>query len=415
MLKQKRNHKILVLSDDPISDRVAGLGMRYLEIAKALSKEHDVTLFSTSEINQNIKDLKYLSAPVFRTINLGIKILLPNAKLKKDILEYDAILTQGITLTNLGLLTKFKKTILFDLYCPWFFENLEAQRNLGHKIEKINLKPLLKILKRGDFFICANEKQRDLYLGLLAASGRITPQIYKEDPALRNLIDIVPTGLSANSPQPTQKVLKGIHPGIGEKDKVLMWWGGIWDWLDPFSLLRALPSILLKRKDLKLVFFGIKHPSLKQAKPSAVEKSVQLAKELNLYNKNVFFLEEWAPYAERGNWLLESDLGIMTYTQNLETRFSWRTRVLDYLWADLPVIISEGDAMADLVKNHNLGRVVKSSDPESIARAILELLDHPEEYSKIKRNIQNFKPQLNWENTIIPIHNFLQKCNVRKL
>lgn len=411
MLKQKRNNKILVLSDDPISDRVAGLGMRYLEIAKALSKEHDITLFSTSEITGNIKDLKYLSAPVFRTINLGIKILLPNSKLKKEILEYDAILTQGITLTNLGLLTKFKKPILFDLYCPWFFENLEAQRNLGHKIEKINLKPLLNILRRGDFFTCANEKQRDLYLGLLAATGRITPQIYKEDPALRNLIDIVPTGLSSVSPQPTQKALKGIHPGIGERDKVLMWWGGIWDWLDPFSLLHAMPQILAKRKDLKLVFFGIKHPSLKQAKPSAAEKCLQLAKELNLYNKNVFFLEEWAPYAERGNWLLESDLGIMTYTQNLETRFSWRTRVLDYLWADLPVIISEGDAMADLVKNHNLGRVVKSSDPASIARAILELLDHPEEYSKIKRNIQNFKPQLNWENTIIPIHAFLQKCN----
>jgi len=415
MLKQKRNNKILVLSDDPISDRVAGLGMRYLEIAKALSKEHDVTLFSTSEITKNIKDLKYLSAPVFRTINLGIKILLPNSKLKKEILEYDAILTQGITLTNLGLLTKFKKPILFDLYCPWFFENLEAQRNLGHKIEKINLNPLLNILRRGDFFICANEKQRDLYLGLLAATGRITPKIYKEDPALRNLIDIVPTGLSSVSPQPTQKVIKGIHPGIGEKDKLLIWWGGIWDWLDPFSLLRALPPILEKRKDLKLVFFGIKHPSLKQAKPSSADKSVQLAKELNLYNKNVFFLEEWAPYEERGNWLLESDLGVMTYTQNLETRFSWRTRVLDYLWADLPVIISEGDAMADLVKNHNLGRVVKSSDPASIAQAVLELLDHPDEYSKIKKNIQNFKPQLNWENTIIPIHAFLQKCNMRKL
>ena len=28
---------------------------------------------------------------------------------------------------------------------------------------------------RGDFFVCASERQRDYWLGMLAAEGRITP------------------------------------------------------------------------------------------------------------------------------------------------------------------------------------------------------------------------------------------------
>ena len=32
-----------------------------------------------------------------------------------------------------------------------------------------------RLLQSGDFFICGNERQRDFWLGMLAANGRLTP------------------------------------------------------------------------------------------------------------------------------------------------------------------------------------------------------------------------------------------------
>ena len=50
-------------------------------------------------------------------------------------------------------------------------------------------------LLRGDFFICASDKQRDFWLGQLAALGRLNPATYDEEENLDELIRVVPFGL----------------------------------------------------------------------------------------------------------------------------------------------------------------------------------------------------------------------------
>ena len=39
-------------------------------------------------------------------------------------------------------------------------------------------------LRRGDFFLCASERQRHFWLGHLAALGRLSPTVYDADPKL---------------------------------------------------------------------------------------------------------------------------------------------------------------------------------------------------------------------------------------
>ncbi len=58
-----------------------------------------------------------------------------------------------------------------------------------------------------------------------------------------------------------------------------------------------------------------------------------LADELGLTGRHVFFNEEWVPYDERQNYLLDADVAVTTHFHHVETEFSFRTRVLDYLWA----------------------------------------------------------------------------------
>ena len=80
-------------------------------------------------------------------------------------------------------------------------------------------------------------------------------------------------------------------------------------------------------------------------------------------DKFVFFNEAWVPYDQRHNWLLDADCGVTTHFEHVETTFAFRTRVLDYLWAGLPIVTTDGDAFADLVRTERLGVVAKCAPP----------------------------------------------------
>ena len=67
-------------------------------------------------------------------------------------------------------------------------------------------------------------------------------------------------------------------------------------------------------------------------------EAVALAEELGLRDRVVFFNFGWVPYAERGRYLLEADVAVSAHFDDIETRFAFRTRFLDCLWAGLPVV-----------------------------------------------------------------------------
>ena len=73
-------------------------------------------------------------------------------------------------------------------------------------------------------------------------------------------------------------------------------------------------------------------------------KRLKLSRGLGLYDRTVFFNTDWVPYGDRGSYFHEVQIGVSTHYENLETRFSFRTRILDYLWAELPIIATGGDA-----------------------------------------------------------------------
>lgn len=94
----------------------------------------------------------------------------------------------------------------------------------------------------------------------------------------------------------------------------------------------------------------------------------RLAGELGLVGSHVFFNEGWVPYDKRQSYLLEADLGVSTHLDHLETAFSFRTRILDYIWASLPIVTTEGDALADLVTGEGLGSSVPPATPKRSRR-----------------------------------------------
>ncbi len=261
-------------------------------------------------------------------------------------------------------------------------------------------------LLRADFLLCASDRQRLFYLGQLAALGRINPFTYSDEPDLKRLIAIVPFGLPSTSPEHQQQVLKGVVPGIGPDDKVVLWGGGLYSWFDPLTLIRAM-GVLAKRHDnVRLFFQGTKHPGIDEM--PIVQESRELARELGLLGSSVFFNDEWVPYEDRQNYLLEADVGVSTHGFHLETTLAFRTRILDYLWTTLPMVVTKGDSFAELVKREDLGVAVPPEDVDALADALEHVLFDAGAAETARANIARVDERFRWEVVLKPLADYVR-------
>ena len=73
------------------------------------------------------------------------------------------------------------------------------------------------------------------------------------------------------------RAVKGVLPGIGPADRLLLWGGGIWNWFDPLTVIRAVGRLSEGRSDVKLLFLGLKHPSSAVAEMTMADQAVALA------------------------------------------------------------------------------------------------------------------------------------------
>jgi hypothetical protein len=128
-----------------------------------------------------------------------------------------------------------------------------------------------------------------------------------------------------------------------------------------------------------------------------------LANELGVTGTHVFFNHDWVPYDQRADWLLDADIGVSTHLDHVETAFSFRTRVLDYLWAGLPIVCTEGDSMGELVAEHELGVAVPPGDVGALADALDALLSDPERRTRAAAAVRAIAPDFGWHRALAPI------------
>lgn len=361
---------MLIVCGDRIGERMAGPSIRAWEIARALhARGLPVTLAAPGRPERE--------AP-FPLLGYDAR----GARLREAAEEADAIFVQGLSLAQYPFLAALDTPLAVDLYDPFVLENLPARvgdtpagRVRGHATD---LAALNEQLLRGDFFVCASEVQRDYWLGCLTALGRVNPRTYDQNPDLRGLLGLLPFGLPEEPPRPPDApVLRGVLPGIGPQDEIVLWGGGIWDWLDPLTLIRAVGRLAAERPRLRLYFMGTRSPSLYSPKRSMADRAIALAEEMGLRDRAVFFHEGWVPYEARVGFLLESDLGTSFHLPHLETRFAFRTRLLDCFWTGLPMLAVEGDVLSARIAELGLGLVVPPGDVDATAAALVALLDAP--------------------------------------
>jgi GT2 family glycosyltransferase/glycosyltransferase involved in cell wall biosynthesis len=386
---------LLLVCGDPVGATMAGPGVRAWEMARALGRAGVPVLLAVPNADppggEGFRVVSYAERP---------ERLMPLAG------QASAVLVQGFLLQKAPGLSTLGKPLVVDLYDPFILENLAffARDRLPFRqaIHGEHLGVLNEQLQAGDFFLCASERQRDYWLGMLAANDRVNPATYDADPTLRALIDVVPYGLPPEPPRALGPVLKGVEPGIAATDRVILWGGGLWDWFDPLTLVRALARVVAERPDVRLVFLGTRHPNAALPPMAMPGHTRELAVALGLADRHVYF-RDWVPYAERAAYLLEADLGVSLHPDSVETRFAFRSRLLDCFWAGLPLVCTRGDALADLVEREGLGQVVPPGDDAAVASALLTLLAEPDLRASLAPRFARVAATLTWDRAVAPL------------
>jgi glycosyltransferase involved in cell wall biosynthesis len=388
-------NRVLIVSHDVVDDRMAGPAIRCWEMARVLGREFLTTLAVPNQTT--------LQGEGFDLVTCDVKTLKGLAAQADMIVVFGFVLALKPFLKNAGV------PLVVDLYDPFHLENLQLMAS-EDMVERLrDHEGLLGVFRdqvaAGDFFLCASERQRDFWLGMLSAWNRINPYTYSDDPSLRRLIDVVPFGLPDEPPRHTRQVLKGAHPGIAPEDQVILWGGGIYDWLDPLTAIRAVAEVHRTHPRVRLFFMGIRHPNPLVHPMEMVNQAAALAEELGLKDRVVFF-NDWVPYAKRGAYLLEADVGLSLHLDHLETRFAFRTRLLDCIWAGLPMVVTEGDTLADTVEAYDLGHVVRVGDVAGVAETLRTLLDDPQARQKRSAGCQKAATPYRWEQAMRPLVEF---------
>src|SRR5690606_4320414 len=148
---------------------------------------------------------------------------------------------------------------------PFHLEQLEQARDLGEEVLRRTVTTSVPVLNqqhdRSDFLLCASDKKCDFWLDEPVAVGRTKPSNYNAYPSLSCLLRLVAYGVSDDPPRHERNAIKGVVPGIGPDDDVILWGGGIYTWFDPLTLIRAVDKLRARRPKVRLFFLGVQHPN----------------------------------------------------------------------------------------------------------------------------------------------------------
>jgi len=302
------------------------------------------------------------------------------------------------------------RRIVVDLFSQYAMEWMEVgrQHHQGYKrhawVQRTRT-VLGMQLTMADFILTCNERQRDSYAGMMISLGLISPHVYDSDPTLRRYIDSAPHGIRPELPERGRNVFRGIHPGFKETDKVIIWNGGIIQWYDPATLIEALR--ILGRDDIKLLFLGAAYPGIKDlGKGVRFQDAKAIAARNGQLDRTIFFEEGWVSHETAKRYVQEADISVCSYFDNLETRYSHRTRFVDLIWAELPFICTHGDILAEEVAKKGWGIVVPEEDPAALATAIEKLLDDDSFRMQCRSNLAAARASLQWDVTMEPLIRF---------
>ncbi|MGH9368823.1 MAG: hypothetical protein ACRD3M_14250 [Thermoanaerobaculia bacterium] len=347
--------RVAVLAPEPIRPRMAGMGIRALELARALSTEFDVRLLVPNSAEEALRAAG------------GVPVASVAAGLAEAAGSVEAAVVSGHAAA-----AWYRELpavpVATDLYDPFPIENLHYAAQLGEEPARHDRATLSLALARSDSILCASPDQRLFYAGALYAAGRIGTRNFPADPSLERLLAVVPFGVP-EEPASGDRARGRAAAGVPEEGTMLLF-GGIYDWYEPDPLLAAWPLVRERVPDACLLF--LENPNPETTPQRAWARARERAQVLDPSGRVIVF-SPWLPYEKRADLYAASDLAVSVCREGLETDLAFRTRLLDAAWGGVPSVSVGGGALARELEEAGAGRRV-GRDPRALAETIAEML-----------------------------------------
>jgi glycosyltransferase involved in cell wall biosynthesis len=390
--------RVLIVTEDLVGEILGGAAIRAYEIARGLTDIAEVTLAAPGSEPPGLAPARYVA---FELDN--------PQPLREQFAAADTVIMRPPNPLVAGWLRRSRARIVFDLIDPLPLDFLEAQAS-APRIQQllwntIALDHFLDALHTGHHFICGGKRQRDLYLGALLASRLIAPAAYKADPSFRSYIDRVPFGVPSEKPQRVDGAgPRARFPQLGDDVQIVLWNGGIWNWLDPVTAVAATVKAAERNPRVRLVFML---PGLgDRPENRAARAAHELAQQLGALDRLVFFNDARVSYAERATWFTDADCMISTNLDHLESNFSFRTRLVDCFWVGVPAVCTGGDELSEAIERCEGGVTVPHGDVDAVAAAILEVLARGAD--SYRERLLAAGHELAWPRVIEPLKRIVQ-------
>lgn len=215
--------------------------------------------------------------------------------------------------------------------------------------------------RRADYFLYASPSQKEYYIGYLAGLNKLNPATYDQ---LESRMFEVPYGVD---PRDKDQEITKVKP----KTPTLLWYGAFYSWFDMESLVDSLIKLKNNLPAFKLLIAGAKNPYNQDA--GIVAHYEKTMKALEVLGDSVEYID-WHPYNKRFNVYRKASAIITWNHEGLENQFAWRTRLMDFVLADRPIITNGGDPLGEDLIRH--GIAIRATT-ENLDAVFLETIKNP--------------------------------------
>lgn len=400
---------ILIPLGETPGEPMSAPALRRFETGRGLSNEFDV-VFAVNRMPEKQVDLG----------NAACVEMSNRSEFARALQESRFLYTLGIQPTDYLTIARSGVRVILDLYVPRAFEVLEASPQLSEAVVRAEHRRDLYWAQSGirlaDYLVATNQYQRDFWIGFLAGCRLLDVADARQSPNLDSRIGIVPHGIRERQFEPAGERPGPLRTslGIGEDDLVLLWSSRVLAWQDPVVLMRAMKELVSQDPSIRLVLLGVgRLPDEREINADGhawrTRQAVEAAQATGLLGSHIFFVEERVPHSELAAWYADCDVAVGTYPDSLETHYCLATRLLDYVSADLPTILSGLDVQRDLMKSTGAGVVVPPGDVEALVNAVLKMRC-PETRRDCIAEMRQNRRHLNWELITEPIRRYLRSA-----
>lgn len=262
------------------------------------------------------------------------------------------------------------RQVIVDCYTPLLFEKATyacmSSDPAGRLYEARKVSEA--IWKKGTQFLCASQYQKHYLIGELAGKRGSIPEIF-----------CIRTYMGKIKPQKLSK-----------SDK-LVWFGGVYPWMDMVTFLQAINIVYAKDQSLKVDIIGPKF------KKKLGFESIWENISLKINTKFVKVLD-WMEKNKAEAKLCDYSLAINWAKKTPEDILAYRSRLISLLLAGIPILTNGDDEISCLIQRFKAG--VKLESVKDLSMAIIKFRSNYALLSKMSANCGRLVKHLNSLNQI---------------